>query len=163
MARKKAVGSRRKRAARGLTFNHAMIYTRDVARAVGFYSGLLGFKVIDQMPPAYARLRSPRGTSTIALHLAGPDNPPDAPGTRLYFETPDVVALCRRLADQGVVFKQMPAKQPWGWTHAYLDDPDGHEISLYWAGAMRLAAPRRTGRADTETQRKRTRATKSTS
>jgi hypothetical protein len=23
---------------------------------------------------------------------------------------------------------------PWGWRHAYLNDPDGHEISLYWAG-----------------------------
>jgi hypothetical protein len=27
---------------------------------------------------------------------------------------------------------------PWGWKHAYLDDPDGHEVSLYWAGAKRL-------------------------
>jgi hypothetical protein len=25
-----------------------------------------------------------------------------------------------------------------GWKHAYLDDPDGHEVSLYWAGAKRL-------------------------
>ena len=28
---------------------------------------------------------------------------------------------------------------PWGWRHAYLDDPDGHEISLYWAGPNRMA------------------------
>jgi hypothetical protein len=27
---------------------------------------------------------------------------------------------------------------PWGWTHAYLNDPDGHEVSLYWAGVKRL-------------------------
>jgi hypothetical protein len=27
---------------------------------------------------------------------------------------------------------------PWGWKHAYLDDPDGHEVSLYWAGAKRF-------------------------
>jgi len=25
----------------------------------------------------------------------------------------------------------------WGWRHAYLNDPDGHEVSLYWAGEMR--------------------------
>ena len=27
----------------------------------------------------------------------------------------------------------MPKDMPWGWRHAYLNDPDGHEISLYWA------------------------------
>ena len=27
---------------------------------------------------------------------------------------------------------------PWGWKHAYLDDPDGHEISLYWAAGNRM-------------------------
>jgi hypothetical protein len=30
---------------------------------------------------------------------------------------------------------------PWGWKHAYLDDPDGHELSLYWAGKKRLQKP----------------------
>ena len=27
---------------------------------------------------------------------------------------------------------------PWGWRHAYLNDPDGQEISLYWAGENRM-------------------------
>ena len=27
---------------------------------------------------------------------------------------------------------------PWGWRHAYLNDPEGHEISLYWAGEQRM-------------------------
>jgi hypothetical protein len=27
---------------------------------------------------------------------------------------------------------------PWGWEHAYLNDPDGHEVSLYWAGDKRF-------------------------
>ena len=27
---------------------------------------------------------------------------------------------------------------PWGWRHAYLNDPDGHEISLCWAGENRM-------------------------
>ena len=30
-----------------LTFNHAMIYVKDVARALGFYRDLLGFKLIE--------------------------------------------------------------------------------------------------------------------
>jgi uncharacterized glyoxalase superfamily protein PhnB len=44
----------------------------------------------------------------------------------------------QRLVQAGVVFSKPPEKQPWGWTHAYLNDPDGHEISLYWAGKQRL-------------------------
>jgi len=31
---------------------------------------------------------------------------------------------------------------PWGWKHAYLDDPDGHEVSVYTAGAKRLRKQR---------------------
>jgi hypothetical protein len=27
---------------------------------------------------------------------------------------------------------------PWGWRLAYLNDPDGHEISIYWAGENRM-------------------------
>ncbi len=55
--------------------NHAMVYARDVQRAVGFYRDLLGFKLVDEFrhedKPVYARLRAPGGDGTIALHLAG--------------------------------------------------------------------------------------------
>lgn len=121
-----------------LAFNHAMIYVRDCARAVDFYAGKLGFRLIEQFP-GYARLRSPAGNTTIALHeIGGEITTTAAAGIRLYFEVKQLAALCRKLAAAGVAFKQMPKPMPWGWTHAYLDDPDGHEVSLYWAGAKRL-------------------------
>jgi catechol 2,3-dioxygenase-like lactoylglutathione lyase family enzyme len=120
-----------------LTFNHAMIYTADVARSSAFYASL-GFRVLAVQPPYYARLRAPRGTATIALHLTEPGHDVAAPGMRLYFEVASLLSVCRRLQKQGLVFKEMPVKRPWGWTHAYLDDPDGHEVSLYWAGPQRL-------------------------
>jgi uncharacterized glyoxalase superfamily protein PhnB len=60
-------------------------------------------------------------------------------GVRLYFEIPDLDAAVERLVAEGVQFTKLPAVMPWGWKHAYLDDPDGHEVSLYWAGEMRLA------------------------
>jgi hypothetical protein len=31
---------------------------------------------------------------------------------------------------------------PWGWQHAYLRDPDGHQLSLYWAGPKRFRKTR---------------------
>lgn len=121
-----------------LEFNHAMIYVRDRDRALRFYAGELGFRLVEKLP-GYARLRSPGGRTTIALHELGEGvRSVRSEGIRLYFETRHLERFCARLARRGVRFKQMPQRMPWGWMHAYLDDPDGHEISLYWAGAKRF-------------------------
>jgi len=138
--------TRRKKAVRkspGLTFNHAMVYSQDISRALGFYRDLLGFKVIEDMDyvgrKVYARLCAPKGNGTLALHLVEPGKTlPAEDGIRLYFETRDLDSLCERLQKSGVRFSQTPKVMPWGWKHAYLDDPDGHEVSLYWAGAKRF-------------------------
>jgi catechol 2,3-dioxygenase-like lactoylglutathione lyase family enzyme len=124
-----------------LTFNHAMIYVKDVNRALGFYRDLLGFKLIEDFRyegvPVYARLRAPGGDATIALHQAGASASLVSEGVRLYFEVADLDGFCRKLMQRGFYITQMPRMMEWGWRHAYLNDPDGHEISLYWAGEMR--------------------------
>ena len=124
-----------------LTFNHAMIYVKDVARALGFYRDLMGFKLIEDFRyegiPVYARLRAPGGDGTIALHQAGPGASLVSDGVRLYFEVRELDDFCRKLMQKGFYITQLPRMMPWGWRHAYLNDPDGHEISLYWAGEMR--------------------------
>ena len=125
-----------------LTFNHAMIYVKDVERALRFYHDLMGFKLIEDFryegSPVYARLRAPGGDGTIALHLAGPGVALASDGVRLYFEIRDLDGFCRKLQQKGFYITQMPRMMPWGWRHAYLNDPDGHEISLYWAGENRM-------------------------
>ena len=125
-----------------LTFNHAMIYARDVDRSLRFYRDLLGFKLIEDFQfegkPVYARLRAPAGEGTIALHQLGPGASTVADGVRLYFEVEELDDFCWRLQSKGVYFTKPPRVMPWGWRHAYLDDPDAHEISLYWAGANRM-------------------------
>jgi catechol 2,3-dioxygenase-like lactoylglutathione lyase family enzyme len=125
-----------------LTFNHAMIYSRDVAASLQFYSGLLGFELIDDMDwegrKVYARLKPPGGDSTIALHALRPGDEFHPGGIRLYFEVKDLENFCEQLQARGVKLTKPPKLMPWGWTHAYLDDPDGHEVSLYWAGEKRL-------------------------
>lgn len=126
-----------------LTFNHAMIYVKDVARALVFYRDLLGFKLIEDFrydgTAVYARLRAPGGDGTIALHQAGPGASLVSEGVRLYFEVRDLDDFCRKLLKRGFYITQMPRMMEWGWRHAYLNDPDGHEISLYWAGEKRMA------------------------
>lgn len=145
MPKKRKHGSAK--ASSDLEFNHAMVYVRDVAPALHFYADLLGFKLIELFQggnfPSYARLRSPRGHTTLALHKVEPGQvPPETDGVRLYFEVESVERLCKRLAAEGVRFLQGPKVMPWGWKHAYLRDPDGHELSLYWAGAKRFQKTR---------------------
>ncbi len=125
-----------------LTFNHAMIYVKDVERAMAFYRDLMGFKMIEDFryegTAVYARLRAPGGDGTIALHQAGPGVSVASEGVRLYFEVRDLDEFCRKLQKKDFYITQLPRMMPWGWRHAYLNDPDGHEISLYWAGENRM-------------------------
>jgi catechol 2,3-dioxygenase-like lactoylglutathione lyase family enzyme len=125
-----------------LTFNHAMIYCKDVQRALDFYRGWMGFKLLDDFKyegkVVYARMHAPGGDGTIALHQAGPGASVTSDGVRLYFEVRELDDFCRRLQKRGFYFTQLPTMMPWGWRHAYLNDPEGHEISLYWAGENRM-------------------------
>jgi lactoylglutathione lyase len=144
MAAKKKTASRKSPAkSHALSFNHAMVYSNDVGRALSFYRDLLGFKVVEDMDyggrKVYARLRAAQGDGTLALHTIEPGKAlPPGDGIRLYFETSALDSVCERLQKSGVKFSQMPKLMPWGWRHAYLDDPDGHEVSLYWAGSKRF-------------------------
>jgi catechol 2,3-dioxygenase-like lactoylglutathione lyase family enzyme len=125
-----------------LDLNHAMIYSRDVSRALSFYRDLLGFTLLEEFRAGdrlvYARLKVSAGVSTIALHLLAPGETLSTGGVRLYFEVRELDKFCKRLEAAGATFSKPPAMMPWGWKHAYLDDPDGHEISLYRAGSKRL-------------------------
>lgn len=125
-----------------LDMNHAMIYSRDVEKSLAFYRGQLGFELLEEYRGGdtlfYARLRVPGSAATVALHVVHPGDPMHPGGVRLYFEVKRLEWFCDKLAAAGVVFSKMPEMMPWGWKHAYLNDPDGHELSLYRAGTKRL-------------------------
>jgi len=125
-----------------LSFNHAMIYLKDVGGGIAFYRNWLGFRLIEDYRhegrSVYARMQAPGGEGTIALHQAGPGASVASDGVRLYFEIRELDDFCQRLRKRGFVFTQQPQMMPWGWRHAYLNDPEGHEISLYWAGEQRM-------------------------
>ena len=140
--RKKAGKSAAKKARRSnaVDFNHAMIYTTRLSRALEFYRDALGFQVVEDYPGVYVRLKSPGGRTTIALHVVEEGKKLDTrtEGLRLYFEVQKLDVFCRALKKRGVTLDQAPKDMPWGWRHSYLRDPDGHEISLYWAGKARF-------------------------
>ena len=141
------MGAKRKRISGAggseLAFNHAMVYVEHVSAALHFYKDLLGFRVVDDYlhngRPVYVRLRSPRGSGTLALHMIEPGKTlPPGDAIRLYFETNNVEAACNKLEKAGVKISQEAKLMPWGWIHAYLNDPDGHEISLYSSAGKRF-------------------------
>ena len=141
--RRKGGGSTRRGSEASLTFNHAMLYSADVPRAVKFYADGLGFRIIEEFVhegrTIYARLRAPAGGGTIAVHQMEPGQPmPQGRSMRLYFEVKDLETFCKELEAKGIPFDHPPSVEAWGWKHAYLRDPDGHNLSLYWAGAKRF-------------------------
>ncbi|MGH8246668.1 MAG: VOC family protein [Gammaproteobacteria bacterium] len=115
-------------------FNHAIVYVSDLERAKRFYVDVLGFKLLEEAPGFYVRVQSSGSQSTLALHK----REPGATSIRLYFESEQLDALCEKLKGQSIRLDKEPEDMPWGWRHAYLRDPDGHELSLYFAGAKRL-------------------------
>ena len=138
----KRVSAPKRLAGAKLSFNHAMVYAKDVERALGFYRDILGMKMLDEFrfegKAVYARLLAPGGEGTIALHQAGPGASVASDGVRLYFEVEDLDNFCQQVKKRGIYFSQLPQMMPWGWRHAYLNDYDGHEISLFWAGPNRM-------------------------
>jgi catechol 2,3-dioxygenase-like lactoylglutathione lyase family enzyme len=119
--------------------NHFLLYVADVGRSLAFYEKKLGFLLIEGGGrQGYARLRAPEGEATLGLHQTDADSADWREGIRLYIEVEDLDDICRRLEGQGLVFDQLPRDMPWGWRHAYLRDPDGHQLSLYWAGDKRF-------------------------
>ena len=117
-AKRKAAAPKGKPEGSKLTFNHAMIYARDVARAVRFYSGMLGMKLIEEFrfegKAVYARLRAPGGDGTIAVHQANEGAPVASEGVRLYFEIRELDDFCKKLQQKGVYITQLPRMMPWG-------------------------------------------------
>ena len=69
--------------------NHAVLYVRDLARAVGFYRGTLGLEVRTEVPGRAAFLRAPDSVNDHDLGLfeigdahspSTGSGPPPAPG-----------------------------------------------------------------------------------
>lgn len=120
-----------------MRLNQVTLPSIDVARSAAFYRKL-GLRQIVGSYPKYARFECPGGT-TLSLHIS--ERPPGPTGAVIYFECDDLDARVAALKRQGIGFAADPVDQPWLWREAYLHDPDGNVICLYWAGENRLNPP----------------------
>ncbi len=119
--------------------NHAVLYVRDVERAVGFYQAAFGFEVVDQVPGRAAFLRS-AGTDNhhdLGLFGIGAGAPGPEPGRvglyHLAWEVDSIHDLAearRTLVELGA----LRGESDHGASKSlYGADPDGNEFEVMWA------------------------------
>jgi len=121
-----------------MNLNQVTVPSADVARAVEFYKRLGLIHIVGDLPK-YARFLCPDGGSTFSIHQT--DDNQIGHGPVVYFECADLDEKVAELKLRGVVFESEPIDQTWLWREAYLRDPDGNLICLYFAGENRLNPP----------------------
>ena len=109
----------------------------DVDAATAFYTERLGFRLQQQMGPAFAIVTR----DGLSLWLAGPkssaarampDGRTPVPGgwNRLVLQVADLAAEVETLRRAGVTFRNEVVTGP-GGKQILLDDPDGNPVELF--------------------------------
>jgi len=123
--------------------NHAVLYVRDVARSVAFYTDVLGFRRVDMTPDAFsgaAFLQAPGSTNDhdIGLFQIGDAAGPSLAGRatvglyHLAWEV-DTLSELERLAGRLQEAGALVGASDHGTTKSlYGHDPDGLEFEVAW-------------------------------
>jgi catechol 2,3-dioxygenase-like lactoylglutathione lyase family enzyme len=121
-----------------MNLNQVTVYTDKTEESIEFYKKL-GLEIIVDSAPRYVRFACPDGDATLSLHET--ENLSDCSNIVLYFECEDLDATVVRLKNLGLKFEQEPTAQTWLWREAYLRDPGGNKICLFYAGENRQNPP----------------------
>ena len=121
-----------------MNLNQATIYSAKPVETADFFQKL-GLRLIVDSLPRYARFECPDGDSTLSVHMTDGENA--ASNIVLYFECDAIDEKVKRLRACGLEFEQEPTDQSWLWREAYLKDPNGNRICLFYAGENRKNPP----------------------
>lgn len=121
-----------------MKLNQVTAPARDLDRSIAFYQ-TLGLKLIVKSDH-YARFEVGDGTDTFSLHITN-DASGAANGPHIYFEVEDLDARVAELKANGIAFDSDPQDQSWLWREAWLTDPAGVKLCLYFAGNNRRYPP----------------------
>ena len=113
----------------------------DIERSIAFYTRHLGFKLEQQMSPAFAKV----SRDDLTLWLAGPRSSaarpmPDGrrpePGgwNRLVLEVKDLASRVAEMKREGMRFRNEIVVGP-GGKQILLEDPDGNPVELFEAAS----------------------------
>jgi catechol 2,3-dioxygenase-like lactoylglutathione lyase family enzyme len=106
--------------------DHVYYWTRDMDRAVAFYSEVLGLELSYRAGNGWAEFRA--GPIRLALH--GTDEAELPPGGTVVFRVEDLDAARWALEQRGVEFDGHEAEVPGVGRFATFHDPDGNPVQL---------------------------------
>ncbi|MFI9271018.1 VOC family protein [Kitasatospora sp. NPDC052896] len=118
--------------------NHAVLYIREVARSVEFYTDVLGFKVDVEIPgrAAFLSAQETLNDHDLGLFAIGADAPGPQPGQvglyHLAWEVGtlgELAEIGRRLDERGAL---VGATDHHVSKSFYAKDPDGNEFEVMW-------------------------------
>jgi len=121
-----------------MNLNQVTIYSAKPVETVEFYKKL-GLRLIVDSLPRYARLECPDGESTLSVHIT--ENTQANHSIVLYFECEDLDEKVAELKAAGLIFNEEPTDRDWLWREAYLKDPNGNKICMFYAGENRKNPP----------------------
>jgi predicted enzyme related to lactoylglutathione lyase len=120
-----------------MNLNQLTIYSNKVVETVEFYKKL-GLSLIVDSIPRYCRFECPNG-ATFSIHETASE--PQNNSVIIYFECENLDQKVAELKEQGIEFETEPSDQRWLWREAYLKDPNGNKVCLFYAGENRLNPP----------------------
>ena len=115
------------------SLNQVTVSVTDLERSFEFYKRFGLLPIVKS--PHYARFIVPGNEATFSLHIADTVNST----TVIYFETSNIDQTVESLKKDGFQFAVEPTDQEWLWREAYIYDPDGNKICIYYAGTVRLS------------------------
>jgi predicted enzyme related to lactoylglutathione lyase len=101
----------------------------DMTRARGFYEGVLGLRVADEMMGG-KWIEYNLGNNTLAIASVGPQWTPSDQGTGAALEVDDFDATVKSLKDQHIPFAVEAFESPC-CRMAIIQDPDGNNIVIH--------------------------------
>ena len=118
-----------------MKLNQVTLPAKDLQTSIDFYTAL-GFVLIVQNDH-YARFENPEDLSTLSLELRADGGD----GAHVYFECDDLDGQVAALKAKGIAFQSGPEEKSWLWREAWLNDPSGNRLCLYFAGGNRRFPP----------------------
>ncbi len=125
-----------------LAFHGIRYQSDDVARAVAFYTGVLGFKLEHQKLPDFANVSLGPLKVLISGHGASGSRPlpggeRQRPGgwNRIVLRVPDLASRVAALRKANVRFRNTVEEGP-GGKQIQIEDPDGNPVELFEPGRM---------------------------
>lgn len=122
-----------------MKLNQVTIGVTDMNKSVKFYQGLGLIQIVATDDLHYSRFVCPEGNATFSLEKV--TSVTANPTTTIYFECDNLDEKVTQLKRVGYIFETEPTDKEYLWREAYLRDPDGNIICLYYAGENRINPP----------------------